>query len=151
MARTIPSQKSVYVAAAIVIIVTAIWAVLFVPRLAVHPRAIAERVDHSSKVFFAILLMAAAVLSICVILSQRGGRIISGLLYLAAALVFLHDFMVFVGAVNFLQYYEGFSAEAILMLVCVGVNLIAAVLAIRAGNKFRRLTKAKGVREDILQ
>jgi len=148
MAREIPGQRLVYSAAAIVIGVTALWALLFVPRLAVHPEAIAEGVDRSSKIFFAVQLMAAVVFLVCVILSQRGGRIISrnisGLLYLAAALVFLHDFMVFDGAVYYLQNYEGFSAEAILMLVCVGANLIAAILAITAGNKYRQYPKVGG-------
>jgi hypothetical protein len=101
--------------------------------------------------FFAVLLIAAVVLMASVILGRRGGRIISGLLYLAAALIFLHDFMVFDGAVYYLENFEGFFAEAILMLVCVGANLIAAILAIKAGNKYRRLTKAKGAGGDILQ
>lgn len=79
----------------------------------------------------------------CAILSQLGGRIINGvitaLLYLAAGLLFFHDFMGFNGAVYYLQEYEGFSVEAILMLICVGANLIAAILAIKAGNKYRHL------------
>jgi Na+/H+ antiporter NhaC len=154
MAKDISLQRIVYAATAIVIGVTALWALLFVPRLAAHSEAIAEGVDHSSKMFFEIQLIAAVVLLAVVILSRHGGRIISGiisgLLYLAAALIFLHDFMVFDGAVYYLQNYEGFSAEAILMLVCVGANLIAAILAIKAGNKYRQLTKAKGGGEDIL-
>ncbi len=143
MAKTVPSQRSVYIAAAIVIVVTALWAVLFVPRLDMHPEAIKDGAADSSRMFFKYLLAAAVVLLVCVILSQLGGRIISGvitgLLYLAACLVFFHDFMVFNGAVYYLQEYEGFSAEAILMLVCVGANLIAAILAIKAGNKYRQL------------
>ena len=130
MAKTIPSQRSVYIAAAIVIIVTALWAVLFVLRLDMHPEAIKDGAADSSRMFFKVQLTAAVVLLVCVILSQLGGRIISGvitgLLYLAAGLVLFHDFMVFNGAVYYLQEYEGFSADAILMLVCVGVNLIAA-------------------------
>ena len=143
MAKTIPGQRSVYIAAAIVIIVTALWAVLFVPRLDMHPEAIKEGAADSSRMFFKFLLAAAVVLLVCVILSQCGGRIISGvitgLLYLAAGLVFFHDFMAFNGAVYYLQEYEGFSAEAILMLICVGANLIAAILAIIAGNRYRQL------------
>jgi hypothetical protein len=34
-------------------------------------------------------------------------------------------------------------AASILMLVCVGANLIAAILAIRAGNKYRQLACPK--------
>jgi hypothetical protein len=151
MAREVPCQRLVYGAAAIVIVVTALWALSFAPRLDVHPEAIAEGVDRSSKIFFTVQLMAAVVLLVCVILSQRGGRIISGLLYLAAALVFLHDFMVFDGAVYYLENYEGFSAEAILMLACVGANLIAAILAIKAGNRYRQLAKARGGGEGILK
>jgi choline-glycine betaine transporter len=143
MAKTIPSQRSVYIAAAIVIVVTALWAVLFVPRLGMHPEAIKDGAADSSRMFFKFLLAAAVVLLVCVILSQLGGRIISGvitgLLYIAAGLVFFHDFMVFDGAVYYLDEYEGFSAEAILMLICVGANLIAAILAIKAGNKYRQL------------
>ena len=143
MAKTIPSQRSAYIATAIVIIVTALWAVLFVPRLDRHPEAIKDGAADSSKTFFKVQLTAAVVLLACVILSQLGGRIISGvitgLLYLAAGLVLFHDFMVFNGAVYYLQEYQGFSTEAILMLICVGANLIAAILAIRAGNKYRQL------------
>ena len=143
MAKTILSQRSVYIAAAIVIAMTVLWAVLFVPRLNRQPEAIKDGAADSSRMFFKFLLAAAVVLLACVILSQCGGRIISGvitgLLYLAAGLVLLHDFMVFNGAVYYLDEYEGFSAEAILMLICVGANLIAAILAIRAGNKYRQL------------
>jgi choline-glycine betaine transporter len=142
MANTIPSQRSVYIAAAIVIVVTVLWAVLFVPRLDRHPAAINDGAANSSRTFFKFLLAAAVALLACVILSRLGGRIIrgvvTGLLYLAAGLIFFHDFMVFNGAVYYLQEYEGFQAEAILMLICVGANLIAAILAIKAGNKFRR-------------
>jgi len=143
MAKTVPSQRSVYIAAAIVIVVTALWAVLFVPRLDMHPEAIKDGAADSSRMFFRVLLTAAVVLLVCVILSQLVGRIISGvitgLLYLAAGLVFFHDFMVFNGAVYYLQEYEGFSAVAILMLICAGANLIAAILAIKAGNRYRQL------------
>ena len=143
MAKTIPSQRSVYIAAAIVIVVTALWAVLFVPRLDMHPEAIKDGAADSSRMFFKFLLAAAVALMVCVILSQLDGRIISGiicgLLYLAAGLIFFHDFMVFHGAVFYLDEYEGFSAEAISMLICVGANLIAAILAIKAGNKYRQL------------
>jgi len=142
MAKALPSQRPVYIAAAIVIIVTALWAVLFVPRLDKHPEAIKDGAADSSRMFFKFLLAAAVVLLVCVILGQLGGRIIrgviTGLLYLAAGLVLLHDFMVFNGAVYYLDEYEGFSAEAILMLICVGANLIAAILAIRSGNKYRQ-------------
>ncbi len=143
MAKAIASQRSVYIATAIVIVVTALWAVLFVPRLDRHPAAIKDGAADSARMFFKFLLAAAVVLVVCVILGQIGGRIISGissgLLYFAAGLVLLHDFMVFNGAVYYLEEYEGFSAEAILMLICVGANLIAAILAIIAGNKYRRL------------
>ncbi|MGA2532309.1 MAG: hypothetical protein ABSG19_04655 [Candidatus Aminicenantales bacterium] len=151
MANEIALRRMVLTATALIVGVTALWIFMFLPRLAIHPDAIREGVDRSSKVFFTVQLIAAVVLLACVILGRRGGRIISGLLYLAAALIVLHDFMVFDGAVYYLQNYEGFSAEAILILVCVGVNLIAAILAIKAGNKYRRLTKAKGAGEDILQ
>jgi hypothetical protein len=143
MAKTISSQRSVYIATAIVIVLTALWAVLFVPRLDMQPEAIKDGAADSSRTFFKFLLAAAVVLLACVILSQLGSRIISGvisgLLYLAAGLVLFHDFMVFNGAVYYLDEYEGFSAEAILMLAGVGANLIAAVLAIKAGNKYRQL------------
>lgn len=143
MTQKISVRRLVDIAAAIVIVVTILWAFVFLPRLGVHPEAIKDGVDYSSKSFFKVLLMAAVVLVVCVILSQLGGRIISGiicgLLYLAAGLIFFHDLMVFNGAVFYLQEYEGFSTEAILMLICVGANLIAAILAIRAGNKHRQL------------
>jgi len=143
MAKTVAGQRSVCIAAAIVFVVTTLWALLFVPRLGVHPEAIKEGVDRSSEMFFEIQLIAAIALLVVVIISRRGGRIIyviiSGLLYLAAGLLLLHDFMVFDGAVYYLQNYIGFFAEAILMLACVGANLIAAILAIIAGNKYRKM------------
>ena len=142
MAKTIPGRRSVYIAAAIVIVVTVLWAVLFVPRLDMQPEAIKDGAANSSRTFFKFVLAAAVALLACVILSRLGGRIIrgaiTGLLYLAAGLVLVHDFMVFNGAVFYLEEYEGFSAVAILMLICVGANLIAAFLAIKAGNTYRR-------------
>ncbi len=141
--------RMVYAATAISISVAALWALWFLPRLATHPKAIAYRVDHSSKVFFAIQLLAVVVLVVAVVLRRRGVRMLSGPLYLGALFLFLHDFFVFSGAVNYLQEFEGFSTEAISMLVCVGANLIAAVLAIRAGNKYRKLALAQaGERPD---
>jgi len=146
MAKKTPGRRLVYIATAIVIVVAAFWAVLFVPRLDVHPQAIKDGVDNSSKMFFSIQWLAAAVLIVCVVLSLRSGRMISGilsvLLYLAAGLLFLHDFMVFDGAVFYLENYEGFSEEAILMLACVVANLIALILAIKGGNRYRELIKA---------
>ena len=142
MAKTIPGQRSVYISTVIVIVVTVLWAVLFVPRLDMQPEAIKDGAANSSRTFFKFLLAAAVALLTCVILSRLGGRIvrgvIAGLLYLAAGLVLVHDFMVFNGAVFYLEEYEGFSAVAILMLICVGANLIAAFLAIKAGNTYRR-------------
>ena len=145
-AKKIRGQRPIFVATAMAVAVTALWAVLFVPRLDIHPQAIKDGVDSSSKMFFSIQCMATAVLLVCVILSLSSGRIISGflsgLLYLAAGLLFLHDFMVFDGAVFYLQNYEGFSEEAILMLACVVANLIALILAIKAGNRYRELINA---------
>jgi len=151
MAKEIAIRRMVYTATAIAIGVAALWALLFVPRLAAHPMAIADRVDHSSKIFFAIQLVAVVVLLAVVILSRRGVRMLSGPLYLGAVLLFLHDFMVFNGAVYYKQNYEGFSAEAIWMLVCVGANLIAAILAIISGKKYLQLAKATKRGEDTLQ
>jgi hypothetical protein len=145
-AEEIRGQRLIFVATAMAIAVTALWAVLFVPRLDIHPQAIKDGADSSSKMFFSILWKATAVLLMCVILSLRSGRIISGvlsgLLYLAAGLLFLHDFMAFNAAVFYLENYEGFFEEAILMLACVVANLIALILAIKAGNRYRELIKA---------
>ena len=147
MAKETALRRMVYAATAISIGVAALWALWFVPRLAAHPMAIADRVDHSSKIFFAIQLLAVVVLLVVVILRRLGVRMLSGPLYLGALFLFLHDFFTFSGAVNYLQVYEGFSAEAILMLVCVGANLIAAILAIKAGIGYMRLVKAGGGQE----
>ena len=105
--------------------------------------AIADRVDHSSKIFFAIQLVAVVVLLAVVILSRRGVRTLSGLLYLGALLLFLHDVFVLKGAIYYLQVYPGFSAEAILMLVCVGANLTAAIPAIISAKKYLQLAKVE--------
>jgi hypothetical protein len=108
-----------------------------------HPQAIADGVNRSSKVFFAIQLMAVAVLLVFIIPSRRSGRKIRELLYLAGILVILQDLMVFIGAVYYLQTYQGFYTVAILMLVCAGANLIAGILAIIAGKKLRHFSSAK--------
>jgi len=149
MAKEATLRRMVYTATAIAIGVAALWALLFVPRLAAYPMAIADRVDHSSKIFFAIQLAAVVILLAVIILNRRGVRMLSGPLYLGALLLFLHDFFVFNGAVYYLQVYEGFSAEAILMLVCVGANLIAAILAILSGKKYLQLARAQRGGEDI--
>jgi hypothetical protein len=57
--------------------------------------------------------------------------------------------MVFNGAVFYLQNYEGFFEEAILMLACVIANLIALILAIKSGNRYRKLIKARGGEEAL--
>jgi hypothetical protein len=137
MFKEMPPRRMVYIAAGLVIGVTALWAFLFVPRLAVHPQAVADGVDSSSKMFFALQLAAAVVLLAVVVLRRYGSSVIRGLLFLAAMLVFLHDFMVFVGATYYLQTYEGFFTLAILMLACVGANLVAGILAIVAGKRLR--------------
>lgn len=149
MDKETASRRTAYAATAIAIGVAALWALLFVPRLAAHPEAIADRVDHSSKIFFAIQLAAVVVLLAAAILSRRGVRMLSGPLYLGALLLFLHDFMVFQLAVYSLQFYEGFRAAAILMLVCIGANLIAAVLAILSGKKHLQMAKAQRGEKDI--
>ncbi len=136
-------RRMVSIAAALAVGVALMWAFVFVPRLGAHPQAIAERVNNSSKVFFAIQLVAVIVLLIVVILSRRGAKMLGGPLYLGAVLLFLHDFMVFDGAVEMIQTYEGFRTVAILMFVCIGLNLVAAVLAIRAGNGYQKLAKAR--------
>jgi hypothetical protein len=130
-------RRVVYTATGLVIGVTALWALLFVPRLGVHPQAIAEGADNSSFMFLKIQLAAAVVLLAFIILSRLGGIVIKELLYLAAIPIFWHDFMVLNGAIYYLESYQGFRALAILMLVCVGANLIAGILAIMAGNKLR--------------
>jgi len=71
--ENISGRRLVYVAAAISIVVTALWAVLFVPGLDVHPQAIKDGVDNSSKMFFSTQWLAAAVLVVCVVLSLRSG------------------------------------------------------------------------------
>ena len=143
MAKETTLRRMVYAATAISIGVAVLWALLFLPRLAVHPMAIADRVDHSSKVFFAIQLAAVVVLLAVAILSRRGVRMLSGPLYLAALFLFLHDFFVFNGAVQYLQVYEGFFSDAILMLVCVGANLIGAILAVISGKKYLQLARVQ--------
>jgi hypothetical protein len=137
MVKETALRRMVYAATGLVIGVAALWAFVFIPRLAMHPQAIADGVDRSSKVFFIIQLMAAAVLLGFIIRSRHGSRKIKELLFLAGILVILQDFMVFIGAVYYLQTYQGFYEVAILMLACVGANLIAGILAIIAGIKLR--------------
>src|SRR5512143_466148 len=148
MARKISGRRLIFIATAIVVVVTALWAVVIMPRLGVHPQAIKDGAADSSRVFFSLLGIAAVVLAVCVILSRTGGRVISGvlagLLYLAAGLLALHAFTAFEQASFFLESYEGFRGEAILMLVGVAADLIALILAIKAGNTYRQSAKANG-------
>jgi hypothetical protein len=87
--------------------------------------------------------VAAAVLLIFIVRSRHGGRKLEGLLLLAGIAIILLGFIVFNGAVYMLQFYRGFYRVAILMLVCVGANLVAGILAIVSEKKLRHLTKAE--------
>jgi hypothetical protein len=136
-------RRMVYTATGLVIGVAALFAFVFIPRLAVHPQAIADGVDRSSKVFFIIQLMAAAVLLAFIIRSRHGGRKIKELLVLAGIVVILLAFMVFSSAIYSLQTYHGLYEVAILQLVCVGANLIAGILAIIAAIMLRHWSSAK--------
>ena len=143
MASETALRRMVYTATGLVIGVAASFAFVIVPRLLVHPRAIAERASISYIVFFIIQLAAAAVLLTFIIRSRHGGKKIEGLLLLAGIAIILLGFIVFNGAVYMMQFYQGFYRAAILMLVCVGANLIAGILAIIAENKLRHLAKTK--------
>jgi hypothetical protein len=133
----------VYIATTLVIGVTVLWALWFLPRLVAHPEAIADGVDRSSKIFFAFRLAAVIALIGYLILRRHAGRMIKGLLYLAVILFFLHDFMVIDEAPYYLENYRGLQSVATLMLVCFGLDLVAGALAIIARNKYRHLTKTK--------
>jgi hypothetical protein len=143
MASEIALRRMVYTATGLVIGVAALFAFVVVPRLAVHPQAIADRANHSYRVFFIIQLMAAAVLLAFIILSRYGGRTIKGFLYLAGIVVSFLGFMVFDGAIYMIQWYQGFHEVAVVMLVCVGANLIAGILAIIAENKLQHWSSSK--------
>jgi hypothetical protein len=143
MVKETALRRMVYTATGLVIGVAALWAFVFIPRLAMHPQAIADRADRSSWLFFIIQLMAAAVLLAFIIRSRHDGRKIKGLLFLAGILIILQDFMVFTDAIYMMQWYQGFYGVAILMLVCVGANLIAGILAIIVGNKLRHWSSSK--------
>lgn len=143
MVKETALRRMVYTGTGLVIGVAALWAFMFIPRLAVHPQATADGADRSSWIFFIIQLMAAAVLLAFIIRSRHGGRKIKELLYLAGILVILQGFMVFTDAIYMIQTYHGFYEVAILQLVCVGANLIAGILAIIAGIKLRHWSSAK--------
>jgi len=64
-------RRTVYAGAGLVIRVAALLAFVVIPRLAMHPEATADGVDRSSKVFFIIQLMAAAVLLAFIIRSRQ--------------------------------------------------------------------------------
>jgi choline-glycine betaine transporter len=143
MVKETSLPRMVYIATGLVIAVAILYTFVFIPRLTTHPQAISEGVDRTSKFFFVIQLVAAAVLLAFVILSRRGGRKFRGLLFLAGILLIFQGLAEFNGAQYYLQTYRGFYAVAILMLVCVGANLIAGILAIIAGNKLRHRPSAK--------
>jgi len=88
MAKETSARRMVYAATGLVVGVTLLWAFVFVPRLAVHPQAIADRVDSSSKIFFLIQLVATVILLVFVVVSRLGGRMTRELLYLAESLFF---------------------------------------------------------------
>lgn len=136
-------RRMVYAGTGLVIAVAALLAFVVIPRLAVHPQAIADGANRSFLFFFIIQLMAAAVLLAFIIRNRHGGRKIKEFLYIAGIVVILLGFMVFNGAIYMLQTYKGFYEVAILMLVCVGVNLIAGILTIIAGIMLRHYSSAK--------
>jgi hypothetical protein len=54
----------------------------------------------------------------------------------------LHDFSVIDEAPFYLEFYRGLQSVATLMLVCLGVDLTAGILAIIARHKRRRASSA---------
>jgi hypothetical protein len=138
IAKEMTARRMAYTATGLVVGVTVLWAFVFVPQLAVHPQAIADGVDSSSRMFLTIQLIAAAILMVFVVISWLSGRMFRGLLYLAVVPILIHNIMAFNGAIFYLQTYQGFRALSIMMLVCVAANLIAVILAIMAGEKQRR-------------
>jgi hypothetical protein len=142
MDKKTASRQLVYIATALVIGVTALWAFWFLPRLVAHPEAIADRVDRSSKIFFALRLAGVICLIAYLILRRHAGRLVKVLLYFAVILIFLHDFFVIDEAPFYLEFYRGLQSVATLMLVCLGVDLTAGILAIIARHKRRRASSA---------
>jgi len=136
------SRRLAYIATGLVIGVTALWVFWFLPRLVAHPEAIADRVDRSSKIFFALRLTGVICLITYLILRRYPGRLTKVLLYFAVILIFLHDFFVIDEAPFYLEFYRGLQTVATLMLVCLGVDLIAGILAIIARHKRRRASSA---------
>ena len=107
MASETALRRMVYTATGLVIGVAALFAFVIIPRLVVHPQAIADRANFSYIVFFIIQLVAAAVLLTFIIRSRHGGKKIEGLLLLAGIAIILLGFIVFnsfstVGFSNFL-------------------------------------------------
>jgi len=141
MDKETASRRLVYIATGLIIGVTALWAFWFLPRLVAHPQAIAQGVARSSKVFFGIRLAAVVVLLAYLILRRHAGRMIKALLYLAVILFFIHDFTVIDEAPYYLEHYRGLQTAATLMLVCLGVDLLAGILAIIARHLRRQIFK----------
>jgi biopolymer transport protein ExbB/TolQ len=139
----------VYIATGLVIGVTALWAFWFLPRLVTHPQAVADGVARSSKVFFGMRLAAVVVLIAYLFLKRRAGRkmdsiqhfVMPVLFYLAVILFFLYDFFVIDEAPYYLRMYRGLQLVATLMLVCLGVDLTAGILAIIARHIRRQIFK----------
>jgi predicted membrane-bound spermidine synthase len=140
--KEIAIRRSVYVATAVALVATVLWAVLILPRLTTHPQAVRDLVNRSSRVFFAMLLVATILLSASVVRIRTRGRMNSGLLYLAAILIFLHDFMA-IECGEFYRDTEGLRTVSTLMLVSGGTTLVAGILAVTAGAKYRKLIMAK--------
>lgn len=112
------------------------------PRLVAHPQAIADGVDRSSKFFFALRLAGVICLIAYLILRRNAGRFIKVLLYFAIIPIFLNDFSVIDEVTFYSEMYSGLQTVATLMLVCLGVDLIAGILAIIARHKRRRASSA---------
>jgi len=81
-------KRSVYIPTALALGASILPAVSILPRLTSHPQAIHGPVNRSSKVFFAILLVATILFSVFVIRIRGGGSMNIGLLRLAAILIF---------------------------------------------------------------
>ncbi len=140
MAKENILRRMVYVGIGLVIAEAAFFAFVVIPRLAIHPECVKSTQAYW---FFAkIRLVVAAALLAFFIPNRHNLRRIKAFLTLVGVLVIVLSFPMFSGAHWYLDKY-GFYDMANLLSICIGANLIAAILFITVPIMLRRSSSSK--------
>ncbi len=139
MAKETVLRRIVYVGIGLVIAEAAFSAFVTIPRMAMHPEVVGHGSVRSYSDFVIVQLIVAAVLLAFVILIRHDLRKIGVILIISGIVVIVLSFMMFTGAVFYLDEY-GFYDVANLLSICIVANLIAGILFIGVAIKLGRST-----------